>query len=224
MPLDPARVVTRLEELRALTGDENGAQRVAFTETWTRGATGCGRARGPAGRVRPRRGRQPGTRSGGVRARSPDRRPHGLGAERRLARRLPQRDRRRRDPAALAAEGTPPVTVRLVDWADEEGARFGRSSSDPPRAPGTMADQDERRKLDRDGVSLPDALGRPASTSNGRRRRAQARNAAAYLELHIEQGPVLDPRPAARRGARHLRRRAPRITFRARPRTPAARR
>ena len=27
----------------------------------------------------------------------------------------------------LASEGTPPVTVRLVDWADEEGARFGRS-------------------------------------------------------------------------------------------------
>jgi len=27
----------------------------------------------------------------------------------------------------IASEGTPPVTVRLVDWADEEGARFGRS-------------------------------------------------------------------------------------------------
>jgi N-carbamoyl-L-amino-acid hydrolase len=29
----------------------------------------------------------------------------------------------------IADEGTPPVTVRLVDWADEEGARFGRSPS-----------------------------------------------------------------------------------------------
>ena len=27
----------------------------------------------------------------------------------------------------IAEEGTPPVTVRLVNWADEEGARFGRS-------------------------------------------------------------------------------------------------
>ena len=28
---------------------------------------------------------------------------------------------------SLAAEGRPPRTVALVDWADEEGARFGRS-------------------------------------------------------------------------------------------------
>jgi len=35
--LQPARVVSRLDELRSLTGDENGAQRVAWTETWARG-------------------------------------------------------------------------------------------------------------------------------------------------------------------------------------------
>ena len=38
MPLEPARTVAELEELRELTGDENGAQRVAWTETWARGA------------------------------------------------------------------------------------------------------------------------------------------------------------------------------------------
>jgi N-carbamoyl-L-amino-acid hydrolase len=27
----------------------------------------------------------------------------------------------------IASDGQPPVTVRLVSWADEEGARFGRS-------------------------------------------------------------------------------------------------
>src|SRR3954462_9069160 len=32
--VDPARVISELKELRALTGDENGAQRVAFTPTW----------------------------------------------------------------------------------------------------------------------------------------------------------------------------------------------
>ena len=37
MALQPARVVSRLDELRSLTGDENGAQRVAWTETWARG-------------------------------------------------------------------------------------------------------------------------------------------------------------------------------------------
>src|ERR1700755_1484293 len=34
MPLDPRRTVDELQELRELTGDENGAQRVAWTDTW----------------------------------------------------------------------------------------------------------------------------------------------------------------------------------------------
>src|SRR3954453_24100078 len=34
MPLSPSRTVAELRELRELTGDENGAQRVAWTETW----------------------------------------------------------------------------------------------------------------------------------------------------------------------------------------------
>ena len=33
-PLDPKRTVAELKELRRLTSDENGAQRVAFTKTW----------------------------------------------------------------------------------------------------------------------------------------------------------------------------------------------
>ena len=45
----------------------------------------------------------------------------------------------------IAEEGTPPVTVRLVDWADEEGARFGRSLFGSSAAAGSMADQDELR-------------------------------------------------------------------------------
>ena len=34
MPLTPSRTVEELKELRELTGDENGAQRVAWTDTW----------------------------------------------------------------------------------------------------------------------------------------------------------------------------------------------
>src|SRR5437764_13738808 len=41
----------------------------------------------------------------------------------------------------VAAEGTPPLTVRLVNWADEEGARFGRSLFGSSAAAGSMADQ-----------------------------------------------------------------------------------
>ena len=95
----------------------------------------------------------------------------------------------------IAEEGTPPVTVRLVNWADEEGARFGRSLFGSSAAAGSMADQDELRELaDRDGVALPDALREHGVDLDTRaRRRARSwSDAAAYLELHIEQGPVLE--------------------------------
>src|SRR4051794_1365615 len=36
MPLQPRRVVEDLKQLHTLTGDENGAQRVAWTDTWER--------------------------------------------------------------------------------------------------------------------------------------------------------------------------------------------
>ncbi len=36
MPLDPGRTVAELSELQELTGDANGAQRVAWTDTWVR--------------------------------------------------------------------------------------------------------------------------------------------------------------------------------------------
>jgi N-carbamoyl-L-amino-acid hydrolase len=84
--------------------------------------------------------------------------------------------------------------VRLVDWADEEGARFGRSLFGSSAAAGSMADQDALRELvDRDGVSLPDAVGAyGVDLDRALDARSQLESAAAYLELHIEQGPVLE--------------------------------
>jgi hydantoinase/carbamoylase family amidase len=81
-----------------------------------------------------------------------------------------------------------------VNWSDEEGARFGRSLFGSSAAAGSMADQDELRELsDRDGVPLPDALRAHGVELDGAlEARAQLENAAAYLELHIEQGPVLE--------------------------------
>src|SRR5918992_6237000 len=52
-----------------------------------------------------------------------------------------------------------PVTLRLVDWADEEGARFGRSLFGSGAAAGTLKPNDVRDFKDKDGVALPDALG-----------------------------------------------------------------
>ena len=94
----------------------------------------------------------------------------------------------------IAEEGTPPVPVRLVNWADEEGARFGRSLFGSSAAAGSMRDQDELRKLtDRDGIALPDALAEHGvDLDRALEARSQLEGAGAYLELHIEQGPVLE--------------------------------
>ena len=86
-----------------------------------------------------------------------------------------------------------PVTLRLVDWADEEGARFGRSLYGSGAASGALKPEDVRNLEDSDGVALPDALaehGVDLDSVNEAGR--QLENAVAYLELHIEQGPVLE--------------------------------
>ncbi len=86
-----------------------------------------------------------------------------------------------------------PVTLRLVDWADEEGARFGRSLFGSGAAAGALKPDDVRNLKDRDGVALPDAL-QEHGVELDRVNEAgkQLENAVAYLELHIEQGPVLE--------------------------------
>ena len=197
VPLDPSRTVAELKELRELTGDENGAQRVAWTDTWeTRARAGC--ARSSPARAPPRRSTQAGNQwftLAGASDRAVligghiDSVPNGgwldgclnvvAGVE--VLRRI-------------AADGTPPVTIRLVNWADEEGARFGRSLFGSSAAAGSMADQDELRQLtDRDGIALPDALAEHGvDLDRALEARAQLESAAAYLELHIEQGPVLE--------------------------------
>ena len=92
----------------------------------------------------------------------------------------------------LAEEGEPAATVRLVNWADEEGARFGRSLFGSSAAAGSMADQEElRARKDADGNALPGVLAEHGVDLD-KATEANLGNAAAYLELHIEQGPVLE--------------------------------
>lgn len=93
---------------------------------------------------------------------------------------------------------TPQVTLKLVDWADEEGARFGRSLLGSSAAAGTLVPDDVRHLKDAAGVTLPDALaenGIDLDTMG----EAELPQIAAYLELHIEQGPRLEEagKPAA---------------------------
>jgi hydantoinase/carbamoylase family amidase len=99
-----------------------------------------------------------------------------------------------------AENGTPAVGLRLVDWADEEGARFGRSLFGSSCCAGTL-DPDEVRDLrDRDGERLEDVLARyDVELDRARESGAQLAGARAYIEAHIEQGPVLESKgePAA---------------------------
>src|SRR5437588_6162518 len=93
----------------------------------------------------------------------------------------------------MHAASTPPVTLRLVDWADEEGARFGRSLLGSSAAAGSLKIDEVRELKDRDGTRLVDALaenGVALDRMLEARRDLEAVDARAYLELHIEQGPV----------------------------------
>ena len=196
MALETSRTVAELDELRSLTGDENGAQRVAWTDTWERAREFLRTKLEGTGAVEEidEAGNQWFTLRGAsdralLIGGHLDSVPNGgwldgclnvlAGAE--VLRRI-------------ASEGEPPVTVRLVSWADEEGARFGRSLFGSSAAAGSMRDQAELRTLtDRDGIALPDALREHGvELDNALAARSQLADAAAYLELHIEQGPVLE--------------------------------
>jgi hydantoinase/carbamoylase family amidase len=194
--LDPGRTVAELRELQELTGDENGAQRVAWTDTWQRArewlggkldGTGAEEKVDAAGNqwfTLPGDSERALLIGGHI-----DSVPNGGWLDGALNVMAGVEVLRR-----IAEEGTPSVTVRLVNWADEEGARFGRSLFGSSAAAGSMADQDElRKRKDAEGVSLPDAIARfDVDLDTALEARSELENAAAYLELHIEQGPVLE--------------------------------
>ena len=95
----------------------------------------------------------------------------------------------------MHADPKPPVTLKLVDWADEEGARFGRSLLGSSAAAGSLKISDVRELKDREGTRLIEALAENGVTLDrmlDAHRELKTIDARAYLELHIEQGPVLE--------------------------------
>ncbi len=194
--LDPKRTVAELKELRRLTSDENGAQRVAFTKTWLAARAWLrGKLEAlPVETHADEAGNLWATlRGAGEKALliggHLDSVPNGGWLDGSLNV-LAGLEILRRINAEYG--GRPPVSVRLVDWADEEGARFGKSLFGSSACAGTL-DMDEARVLrDRDGVSLPEALRAIGiDFEQVKRSGRELAGAAAYLELHIEQGPVL---------------------------------
>jgi len=194
--LSPDRTVAELRELEELTGDENGAQRVAWTETWERARAWLRERVAPTGAAEEidEAGNQWFTLAGEsdralLLGGHIDSVPNGGWLDGCLNVLAGVEVLRR-----LAEEGTRPLTVRLVNWADEEGARFGRSLFGSSAAAGSMRDQDElRARRDAEGITLPDALSaHGVDLDRALEARRQLERAAAYLELHIEQGPVLE--------------------------------
>src|ERR671934_1291613 len=196
MALDPGRTVADLKELRELTGNENGAQRVAWTDTWQQArewlrgeldGTGAEQTIDAAGNqwFTLRGDSERALLIGG----HIDSVPNGGWLDGALNVVAGVEVLRR-----IAGESPRPVTIRLVNWADEEGARFGRSLFGSSAAAGSMADQEElRTRRDADGIALPDALREHGVDLNSALdARSELESAAAYLELHIEQGPVLE--------------------------------
>ena len=192
------RVVADLRELAALTSDADGAQRVAWSPTWQKArdwfaakarATGAEVTIDAAGNVWAKiEGKSPEAVAVGSHL---DCVPNGgwldgclgvMGALEVLRR--------------YGVGGTKPQkTIYLVDWADEEGARFGRSLMGSSAAAGNLNIDEIINRVDNNGYKLVDALAEynVNVADMGRAfEQFKERNICQYLELHIEQGPVLE--------------------------------
>ena len=197
MPVDAKCAIELLKELRALTADENGAQRLAWSPVWLKAREWFqSKLRElPVEHHLDAAGNSWATLAGAskktlILGGHLDSVPNGgwldgcLGVIaayvvlRRIAREF---------------GGKPPVTIRLVDWADEEGARFGRSLFGSSAFAGTHTIDQDRGRMDAQGMRLEEALAACGiniqDIGDAGKERA---NAAAYLELHIEQGPILE--------------------------------
>lgn len=198
-PLDSGPVIRDLTELRSLTSTPDGAQRVAWGPVWRKARAWY------TDKIKNELGLSVRTDSAGnnwvtlpgerrdalIIGSHLDSVPNGgwldgcfgvltgIGAIRRLH-----------------AAGKPRVTIHVVDWADEEGARFGRSLVGSSAAAGSLHPDSELAHLvDRSGTKMPDAM-KENGVDLGTMMRAQQElkeaGGKAYLEVHIEQGPVLE--------------------------------
>jgi hydantoinase/carbamoylase family amidase len=193
--LDPSRTVAELKELHALTGNAEGAQRVCWTETWALARSWLrGKLEALPVDVETDEAGNLWATLGGDSEHAVLIGGHldsvsnggwldgclnvlaGLEVLRRIG-----------------EEGRPRATVRLVDWADEEGFRFGRSLFGSSAASGSLEPEEFRLLRDAEGASLPEVVaGYGVELDRAREARRELASAAAYLELHIEQGPALE--------------------------------
>jgi len=194
-PIDAGRVIADLRELDRRTGGPEGARRVCWGQTWRE-------ARGFLGELLAEIDLEPDRdEAGNVWARLPGDEDRAVAVGSHLDS-VPAGGWLDGALGVMAGLGVlrawarsgerPPASLALVDWADEEGARFGRSLFGSSAFSGTLDPDAVRELRDGDGRPLPDVLAENGLDlarvlEAGERREGLA----AYLELHIEQGPVL---------------------------------
>jgi hydantoinase/carbamoylase family amidase len=194
--IDAGRVIADLRELQRRTGDERGAQRLCWGEAWREARVFLGDLLGEIGleaeidEAGNAWAYLPGNGDAALALGSHlDSVPNGGWLDGALGVMAGVGALR----AWAASPEAPPKPLALVDWADEEGARFGRSLFGSSCAAGTF----EAAELE----AARDAEGRPARevlAENGvdldraLDSRSRLERLDSYLELHIEQGPVLE--------------------------------
>jgi N-carbamoyl-L-amino-acid hydrolase len=196
--IDPGRVIADLRELAARTSDERGAQRLCWGPVWREARGYLGELLGElelepqideAGNLWARlEGADP-TADAVVVGSHVDSVPDGGWLDGALG--------------VMAGVGAlrawsgfgepPPRSLVLVDWADEEGARFGRSLLGSSAFSGTFDPVGERGLTDADGRPIADVLAENAVELDRMLDCGALRDGlGAYLELHIEQGPRME--------------------------------
>ena len=194
--VDVARVIADLRELDRRTGGPDGAGRVCWTETWREARAFLAELLGEI-RLEPER-----DAAGNmwVAVEGDAERALALGSH---LDSVPDGGWLDGALGVMAAVGVlrawagaderPPRSLALIDWADEEGARFGRSLFGSSALSGTLNPAEVRELRDAAGVSISEALAENGvELDSVLDATAGQSRIAAYLELHIEQGPVLE--------------------------------
>jgi N-carbamoyl-L-amino-acid hydrolase len=194
--IDAGRVIADLRELQRRTADDDGAQRLCWGEGWQRARELLGELLGEIG-LEPEIDEagnawaylagdsEPALAVGS----HVDSVPNGGWLDGALGVMAAVGVLR-----AWAADGErPPRTIALVDWADEEGARFGRSLFGSSAAAGTLDPQELSDARDSDGLRAAGVLAENGiDLERALECRSRLERIGSYLELHIEQGPVLE--------------------------------
>lgn len=95
--------------------------------------------------------------------------------------------------AALFAENqlTPKYPLEIVALIEEEGARFGGGLMGSRGIVGTLSEESFKNLKDKDGITTIEAMSKIGLDFTLPKRR-NPNSIKAFLELHIEQGPILE--------------------------------